>query len=248
MSLLKSSSDQTLLRQAGKKLGQVLIAAKEKAIPGISLVELDTFIHQHIEELGCRPSFLGYEGFPNAACLSLNAQVVHGIPDHRVLAEGDILGIDVGLWQAHVCVDAALTVPVGKASSEAERLLKITQEALAAGIKAVKPYRRVGAISAAIQEVAERNGLGIVRALTGHGVGHHVHEAPAIPNVGHPSDGAVLRPGMVLAIEPMLTLGTGDVLTEIDGWGIVTADSSLSAQFEHTIIVTSRGAEIVTRA
>jgi methionyl aminopeptidase len=247
MSMLKSETDQKLLRQAGHKLAEVIQTAGAAAKPGVSLLELNALIDAHIRRLGCRPSFLGHEGFPKSACLSLNDQVVHGIPDGRTLVEGDILGIDVGLWQDHVCVDGADTFAVGTVSDEANRLLQATQKALKAGIKAAKPFGRVGLISAAVQAVAERENLGIVRALVGHGVGHAVWEPPQVPNYGHASDGPILRPGMVIAIEPMLTLGGGDVQTEIDGWGIVTADGSLAAQFEHTVLITATGREILTR-
>ena len=247
MSLIKSPDDQALIRKAGHYLAEVLEAARPLAIPGAVLLDIDKSIHDHIVRLGCRPSFLGFDGFPKSSCLSVNEQVVHGIPSDRVLKEGDILGIDVGLWYGQVCVDAAITVPVGKVAPETARLLAVTQEALKAGIAAIKPFRRVGSISAAVQAVAERENLGIVRALTGHGVGHHVHESPEVPNIGRIGDGALLRPGMVLAIEPMLTLGGGDVETEVDGWGIITADKSLSAQFEHTVIITQKGAEVVTK-
>ena len=246
MSLIKSPADQKLLRHAGKVLAAVLRETALLAVPGISLAEIDNEIAKKITEAGCRPSFLGHEGFPKSSCLSVNEQVVHGIPDSRTLQEGDILGIDAGLWYQHVCVDGAITIPVGQISAEATRLLLVTQAALQAGIKAVKPFRRVGSISAAVQAVAETNGLGIVRALVGHGVGHAIWEAPQVPNYGRVGDGALLRPGMVIAIEPMLTLGGDVVQTEIDGWTIVTADKSLSAQFEHTILITTHGAEVLT--
>jgi len=246
MSLIKSPTDIALLRIAGKKLGAILRLGEAEAKAGMTLLELDTLLHARITAEGCKPSFLGYDGFPNAACLSVNAQVVHGIPSDYALKEGDILGIDLGLWYEGVCVDAARTVAIGTIGKEASDLLAHTQEALAAGIKAVKPFRRVGAISAAVQERAEHYGHGIVRSLTGHGVGHKIHEDPEIPNYGHSSDGILLRPGMVLAIEPMLTTGGGEVLTEDDGWTVTTADGSLSAQFEHTVLVTQRGHEILT--
>ena len=217
-----------------------------KAVIGMTTSDLDDIISDLITTEDCTASFLGYDGFPRSSCLSINQQVVHGIPGTRMLADGDVLGIDVGLWYKGICVDGAVTIIIGQGSEEAERLLECTKQALFAGIRAIKPFRRVGSISQAIQQVAEENGLGIVRALTGHGVGHHVHEPPEVPNLGRIGDGALLKPGMVLAIEPMFTLGSGDVLTEVDGWGIVTADGSLAAQFEHTVIITARGAEIVT--
>lgn len=247
MSLIKTPQDIQKLRIAGKKLAAVLNLGREKAQPGISLLEIDTLLHKEIAAQNCRPSFLGFEGYPNATCLSVNEQVVHGIPSKRVLMEGDVLGIDVGLWYGKVCVDAAITVPVGKVSKEVENLLEQTQKALQAAIRAAKPSNRVGAISQAIQQVGDQGGFGIVRALTGHGVGHHVHEDPEVPNVGRSSDGILLRPGMVLAIEPMFTLGKGVVLTEVDGWGIITADNSIAAQFEHTIVITNTGCEVLTR-
>jgi methionyl aminopeptidase len=248
MALIKTPDDIKVLRKGGAVLDQVLAFGESISLPGTALIDIDRQIHEKILEANCTPSFLGYEGFPNASCLSLNAEVVHGIPDERILQEGDILGIDVGLWYENRCVDGARTVAVVAVSPEATRLLTMTQKALAAGIAAAKPFRRVGAISQAIQDFAEKNNLGIVRALTGHGVGHRVHEDPEVPNFGRVSDGILLRPGMVLAIEPMLTLGSGDVYTEVDGWTVTTADKSLSAQFEHTILITPRGAEVLTRS
>lgn len=246
MALIKSSQDIALLRIAGQKLAAVLTKAAVKAKPGLSLIELDTYIAQEIKKEEARPAFLGFEGFPNVSCLSLNSEVVHGIPDERTLAEGDILGIDVGLWYKHVCTDAAVTIPIGDVPEKTQMLLRQTLLALKAGIRAAKPFRRVGSISFSIQQVAEEEHLGIVRALTGHGVGHHLHESPSIPNFGRTEDGMLLRPGMVLAIEPMLTLGSGDVYTSVDGWSVLTADHSLAAQYEYTVLITERGAEILT--
>ena len=244
--LRKSPQDLAKIRIAGTHLREVIARACTVAKPGMTLLELDASIAADIRSRNCTPSFLGFQGFPNSACLSVNEQVVHGIPTDRVLVEGDVLGIDVGLWYEGICVDSASTVAIGSVSQEALDLLTRTQEALKAGIRAVKPGRRVGSISAAVQNVAEGYGLGIVRALTGHGVGHAIWERPEIPNYGRVGDGMLLQAGMVLAIEPMLTTGGGEVLTQIDGWGIVTADGSLAAQFEYTVIVTRTGAEIVT--
>lgn len=246
MSLRKSPHDQALIKQAGGMLHAVLERATALALPGITLLALDQAIHSQILAAGCRPSFLGHEGFPNSACLSLNDQVVHGIPDQRVLKDGDILGIDAGLWLDHVCVDGAVTIAIGNISTEAARLLKGTQRALKAGIKEAKVGARVGKISHAIQCVAEEEGFGIVRALVGHGLGHSVWEPPQVPNFGYPSDGPILKAGQVIAIEPMLTLGTSEVFVEADGWGIFTGDGSLAAQFEHTIIITQQGPLTVT--
>lgn len=246
MALIKADREIAILRQAGRKLASILREAKKQAKPGVSLKQLDKSIKQQILKENARPSFLGFEGYPNATCLSLNQQVVHAIPDDRVLKEGDVLGIDVGLCYLDLYVDGAITVGVGEISQEAKRLLKYTALALARGIKAASPGARVGEISNAIQIIAESHHLGIVRALTGHGVGHEVHEDPIIPNVGLVTDGIRLKPGMVLAIEPMFTTGHGEVLTEVDGWGIITADNSLAAQFEHTVVITPTGAEVLT--
>lgn len=246
MSLIKSKEDILALRAGGKILAQVLRNAAEKAQPGVCLLDLNKSIHDEIIASGSTPAFLGFDGFPYSSCLSLNAEVVHGIPDERILKDGDILGIDVGLWYKGLCVDSAVTAPVGKVSPEAAALLKDTQAALQAGIKAIRPFRRVGSISQSVQDSAEKANRGIVRSLTGHGVGHKLHEDPSIPNFGRASDGILLRPGMVLAIEPMLTTGSGEVYTEVDGWTVTTVDHSLSAQFEHTVLVTSKGAEILT--
>lgn len=247
MALIKSPEDIRILRKAGALLAHVLDVAQEMAKPGVVLRDINSAAEAAIREAGATPSFLGHDGFPAATCLSLNAEVVHGIPDGRVLKEGDILGIDIGLWLDQRCVDAARTVAVGAISKDAQRLLDLTQEALAHGIAAAKPGRKVGAISHAVQQFAESNDLGIVRTLTGHGVGHKVHEEPEVPNIGKPGDGILLRPGMVIAIEPMLTLGTGSVYTDVDGWTVVSADQSLSAQFEHTVVITPKGAEILTK-
>lgn len=247
MSLIKTPQEIAILRKGGKKLGQVLAEAAVFAKPGVTMLELDAFIHKRIVELDSIPSFLGFEDFPNASCLSVNDELVHGIPREITLKEGDVLGIDVGLWYEDLCVDSAITVIVGKDAQKAQRLLDVTEAALAKGIAAIKPGRKIGAISNAVQQVGEAANLGIVRVLTGHGVGHAVHEEPSVPNLGKPTDGILLRPGMVLAIEPMFALGSGEVVTDVDGWTIRMRDGSLSAQFEHTIVVTSKGAEILTQ-
>jgi methionyl aminopeptidase len=245
MPLIKTAQEIATLRIGGKHLATVLKHAIESAKPGVVLLDLDAQIEREIRELGCTPSFLGYDGFPNASCLSLNQEVVHGIPDKRVLKEGDILGIDMGLWYGNLCTDTAATVAIGTISAEAQALLDHTKLALKKGLAAIKPFRRVGAISSAIEEVAVQYKHGIVRALIGHGVGHKVHEEPDVPNWGKPGDGILLRPGMVLAVEPMFTNGGGEVYTDVDGWGVITVDGSLSAQFEHTIAITQKGYEIL---
>jgi methionyl aminopeptidase len=246
MSLIKTPADIIRLRAGGRKLAKILKQARQQVRPGLSLLDLDAFVYNAILAEGCRPSFLGYDGYPNATCLSVNQQVVHGIPSPYLLKPGDVLGIDVGLWDGDLCVDSALTIAIPPVTPAVRRLTRATQQALQAAIRATAPYRHVGHISAAIEAVARKHSLGIVTSLTGHGVGHQVHEDPAIPNIGHPEDGIILRPGMVLAIEPMFTLGSGSVYTEIDGWTIATSDGSCAAHFEHTILVTAAGAEILT--
>lgn len=246
MSLIKTPQEIAILRKAGKYLGSTLAMAASIVKPGLNLLDLEKAIAKQIESFNCTPSFLGYEDYPNVSCLSVNDVLVHSIPKDYQLKSGDILGIDVGLWYENLCVDSAITIPVGKISDEAERLLQLTDKALEIGIKAAKPGNRIGAISAAVQTVADQAGFGIVRTLTGHGVGHAVHEEPAIPNYGSSADGILIRPGMVLAIEPMFTLGSGSVVTDVDGWTIRTQDGSLSAQSEHTIVITNRGADILT--
>ncbi|CAN5198460.1 type I methionyl aminopeptidase [soil metagenome] len=246
MSLIKTPKEISSLRKGGKLLGEVLQLAGEAAKPGVTMLELEATIAKAITDRGAKPSFLGFDDYPMTSCLSVNDELVHGLPRPIALKEGDILGIDVGLWFEGLCVDSAITVAVGNITPEAQALLDVTQEALLAGIKAIKPFRKVGGIGAAVQAVGEAAGVGIVRVLTGHGVGHAVHEDPSVPNLAKPTDGILLRPGMVLAIEPMFTLGAADVVTDVDGWTIRTRDGSLSAQFEHTVVVTSRGAEILT--
>jgi methionyl aminopeptidase len=249
--IAKTPQDITKLRKAGALLARVLRDAQAAAIPGVILEDLDKQIHAWITAAGATPSFLGHQGYRYTSCLSVNEQVVHGIPSSYVLQKGDVLGIDVGLWLDGVCVDAARTEVVGMLRSEApntvQHLLDHTQEALKAGMAAAKPGRRVGSIGAAVQDVADRYGLGIVRALCGHGVGKAVWEAPEVPNYGRTSDGPLLRVGQVLAIEPMLTLGGGDVVTLIDGWTVASADGSLAAQMEETVLITKSGVEVLTR-
>lgn len=246
MSLIKTPKEISSLRKGGKLLGEVLSEAAAMAKPGVTLLEVEATIAASIKAKGAKPSFLGFDDYPMTSCLSVNDELVHGLPRPITLKEGDILGIDVGLWYEGLCVDSAITVAIGTITPETQRLLNVTQEALTAGIKAIKPFRKVGAIGAAVQAVGEAADLGIVRVLTGHGVGHAVHEEPSVPNLAKPTDGILLRPGMVLAIEPMFTLGGPDVVTDVDGWTIRTRDGSLSAQFEHTVVVTNRGAEILT--
>jgi len=193
-----------------------------------------------------RPSFLGYRGFPAAVCVSVNEEIVHGIPGRRVLEEGDIVSIDLGLIYKGYQADAAVTVGVGRVSPEAERLIRTTEEALMAGIRAARAGARLGDVSWAIQSYAENRGYSVVREYVGHGIGREMHEEPPVPNYGRPGTGLVLRKGMVLAIEPMLVIGDWRTRVLDDGWTVVTADGTLAAHAEHTVAITNGEAEILT--
>jgi len=236
------------LRRAGEMVGRVLDRMEALVVPGVSTSELDLEARQLIEREGGRPAFLGYRGYPATLCVSIDDEVVHGIPGKRRLEDGMIVSIDVGTVVDGYYGDGARTFPVGTISPEAQRLLDATREALAAGIDAARPGNRVGAIGAAVSKVARREKLGVVRALTGHGIGVEMHEPPQIPNFGSPEEGEPIESGMVLAIEPMLNLGGHEVEFLSDGWTVRTKDGSLSAHFEHTVAVTPSGPEILTRS
>jgi methionyl aminopeptidase len=214
--------------------------------PGITTAELDRLAEAFIRDHGARPAFKGYRGFPASFCPAINDEVVHGIPGSRELREGDIIGIDVGVEKDGFFGDAAVTVPVGKVSEEAERLLAVARESLAEGIAQARPGNRVGDISHAIQSCVERNGYSVVRALVGHGIGREMHEEPQVPNFGPPDRGPRLMVGQVLAIEPMVNTGGPEVVTRPDGWTVVTKDGGLSAHFEHTVAVGRQGPEILS--
>ena len=233
------------MRVAGQHLKQVFAQAEATIKAGLTTEELDNTIKQAILRFGDRPAFLNYEGFPKSSCISVNEEVIHAIPGERVLREGDIVTVDVGLWHERVCVDAARTWAVGQINAESRRLIDATAAALKAGVAAARDGARVGEISAAVQAVADREHLGIVRHFTGHGVGLALHEEPSIPNYGRATDGPVLREGQTICIEPMLTLGGNEVSTLPDGWTVVTIDGSRAAQIEHTLLITATGAEIL---
>lgn len=247
MALVKSPTQLNNIREAGQKLAQVLVEIKKNVKPGVTTLFLDQQIGHMIKEKGATPSFLHYEGYPYTSCISVNEQVIHTFPSTYELKQGDIVTIDVGLWFKKVCVDAARTYAVAAITPANRALLTATRAALDAGIAQARVGQRIGAISNSIQEVATGKKLGVVRSYTGHGVGTAVHEDPSVPNIGVKTDGPLIRAGMVLAIEPMFTLGSGDVYTENDGWTVVTVDKSWAAQFEDTVIVTPDGPEIVTR-
>jgi methionyl aminopeptidase len=214
--------------------------------PGLTTLELDALAERNIRARGGVPAFKGYRGFPNALCVSINEQVVHGIPSRRRLKTGDIVGLDLGAkWEGYYG-DAAVTVPVGQIPPETESLIATAREALSVGIKEVGPGKHLSDISHAIQCYAEARGYNVVRAFVGHGIGTALHEEPQVPNFGPPGRGPRLKTGMILAIEPMVNIGDADVEILDDGWTVVTADGQLSAHFEHTVAITDEGPQILT--
>jgi methionyl aminopeptidase len=245
---VKSRREIDTMARAGRIVGGALALVREKATPGTSTADLDrlaeAFIRAHD---GAVPSFKGLYGFPATLCTSINAEVVHGIPSkNRVLRDGDILSVDVGVYLGGLHADSAVTIPVGAVSPAVVRLLEVTQHALEAGIAAARAGNHVGDIGAAVQRVAEAAGFSVVRELVGHGIGATFHEEPQVPNFGRPHTGARLMPGMTIAIEPMINAGRPEVRTLADRWTVVTADGSLSAHFEHTVAITENGARILT--
>jgi methionyl aminopeptidase len=245
---LKSPREIALIREAG----QVLIAAtrlcRELVRPGVSTLEIDAAVERLIARMGAKPAFKGYRGFPATVCVSINEEVVHGIPAaHRRLKTGDVVGIDLGAIVDGYYADTAVTLPVGEITPEVQRLLDVTREALELGIDKARPRNRLGDISATVQRHAEAAGFGVVRAFVGHGIGRELHEDPQVPNFGDPGKGPVLRPGMVLAIEPMVTMGHWGVHVLGDRWTAVTEDGSWAAHFEHTVAITENGPDVLTR-
>jgi len=244
---LKSKDDLVNLRTAAKAVASVLKMLSENIKPGISTKDLDELAFKEIKAFGMKPAFLGYRGYPATACISINDELVHGIPSaKRLLTKGDIVSIDLGTIYNGFYGDAAITVPVDKISSQAQKLLEVGSLSLESGIENVKPGNRLGDVSAAIQAVIEKNGFSVVRDYVGHGIGRALHEEPAIANFGKRNTGPRLLPGMVLAIEPMLNIGDWRVKTLKDGWTVVTQDGSLCAHFEHTVAITEDGCEVLT--
>lgn len=244
---IKSKHEIQLMREAGKRLEDVHNQLAEIIKPGISTYEIDQFGEKAIRAYGCIPNFLNYNGYPASICVSVNDEVVHGIPSKkRILQEGDIVSLDAGLIYEGYHSDAARTYGVGEISEEAKKLIQVTKEIFFKGICLAKPGNHLFDISEAIQEHVERNGFSIVRDLVGHGIGTHLHEDPQIPNFKERRRGMKLRPGMTLAIEPMVNAGTFEVEWLDDDWTVVTADGSLAAHYENTIAITEEGYEILT--
>ena len=236
---IKNSEQLAIMRKAGRITGEAILAAREHIKEGVSTKEIDTVIRHYIEKCGAVPSFLGYGGFPGSACISINNEVIHGIPKaDRILHEGDIVKIDVGACYHGFHGDSANTFGVGKISEEAAALIKVTRESFFRAAKKAVAGGRIGDIGRAVSEYAESFGYGVVRKYVGHGVGQNLHEDPEVPNFGTAGRGARLYPGMTIAIEPMINMGTADVKVLSDGWTVITADGSLSAHYEHTVAVT----------
>ena len=243
---IKSSRDLALMREACVISARALQLGGEAVQPGVTTGEIDRIIRQYIESMGAKPNFLGYGGFPGSACISVNDQVIHGIPGNRIIREGDIVSIDTGATIHGFHGDNAATFGAGKISREAQALMDATRESLYEGIKMATAGNRVGDIGAAVQRYVEMRGYSVVRQFVGHGVGTNLHEDPSVPNFGTPGRGTKLLPGMTLAIEPMVNAGTHEVSILGDGWTTVTKDGRLSAHFEHTIAITPDGPVIMT--
>ena len=242
----RSQGEIDKLRRVNQLVGRILAELRDMAVPGATTEEIDQRAEQRVREAGAEPAFKGYHGYPATVCASVNEQVVHGIPSNRKLVEGDILSIDMGARLDGFYGDCAVTVPVGRVSAQAAELLRVTEEALFHGIEAVKPNARVSDIGAAVQLHVEAHGFSVVREFVGHGIGTSLHEEPQIANYGPAGRGPRLSEGMVLAIEPMVNVGKPAVKVLSDGWTAVTRDGSLSAHFEHTVVVAKDGCEILT--
>ena len=246
MIIIKTPQEIEIMAQAGKILAEVIRGLKNKIEPGITTKELDNLAEKLIADAGAKPAFKNYQGFPAALCASVNEQIVHGVPSGRKLIEGDILSLDLGVIYNDFYSDMAVTVPIGAIDPEVGRLVRVTKKSLKRAIGRVKPGKTIGDIAQAIQSYAEGQGFQVVRELCGHGVGRRLHEEPEIPNFGQRHKGPILKVGMVIAIEPMLTIGKPKIKLGPDGFTYQTADNSISAHFEHTMAVTEKGARILT--
>jgi methionyl aminopeptidase len=246
MIIRKSSDELARMARAGRIVADTLALIGEHARPGVTTGELDELAEEFVTGQGGYPTFKGYRGYPAATCISPNSMIVHGIPGPYELADGDILSVDVGVTLDGFVADSAYTFPIGEISAEAERLLDAGQAALAAGIDQCRPGNRLSDISHAVQQVTEAAGFSVVRSLVGHGVGRSMHEDPQIPNYGQPGRGPQLAEGMTFAIEPMINMGSPEIVVHDDEWSISAADGSLSAHFEHTVAVTEAGPRILT--
>lgn len=248
MVTLKSKREMEIMRDAGRIVAEILLILREHCAPGIRTRDLDRIAEEETVKRNALPAFKGYRGYPASLCASINQEVVHGIPGNRELTEGDIIGLDYGVLYNGYYGDATISVPIGHVSPEVESLLRITEESLYLGIEQAVAGNHLVDISRAIQTHAERHGYSVVKELGGHGIGKRMHEEPMVLNYVTNGRGIKLQPGLVLALEPMVNLGTDKVVTLADGWTVVTSDGKPSAHFEHTIAVTEAGPEILTRA
>ena len=247
MIIIKSQQEIDIMRESGKVTGYILRELENLIKPGMSTMDINDFVEKTILENGMIPSFKGYNGFPASACVSINQEVVHGIPNKkRILVEGDIVSVDVGCTHKGYISDAARTYPVGKISEEAERLINVTRDSFFEGLKFCKPGYRLSDISNAIQMKAEGEGFSVIRDFVGHGVGRAMHEEPQIPNYGKPGRGPRLAKGMVFAIEPMINQGEYEVEVLLDNWTVITLDGKLSAHYENTVVITDDEPELLT--
>lgn len=245
--IIKSNDELATMRQAGSIVAKTLAALRAAVRPGISTAELDALAHEVATRHGAVPSFKGYRGFPASLCASINEEVVHGIPSRqRILQEGDIVSLDFGVIYKGLQGDAAITVPVGRVSETAARLIEVTEQSLHEGIRHAVAGNRVSDISHAVEEYVQSQGFSVVRQYVGHGIGRAMHEEPEVPNFGPPGRGPLLKPGMVLALEPMVNVGGSSTIVLADNWTVVTADGSLSAHFEHTVAVTEGEPDVLT--
>ncbi len=244
--IIKSDDEIAIMRQAGSVVAQTLRRLVEELRPGLVVKDLDKVVRREFERHKVVPTFLGYHGYPATVCVSVNEEIVHGIPGKRVIQDGDVVSLDLGCTHKGFVADSALTVIVGKATPGSQELVDVTRESLEAGIKQARAGNRLGAISHAIQSHIEARGFGVVREYVGHGVGRQMHEEPQVPNFGPAERGPVLKKGMVLALEPMVTVGDWRTRQLEDHWTVVTADGSLAAHFEHTIAITDGEAEVLT--
>jgi len=243
---LKTDHEIEMMARAGRALESVVDELRAACRPGVRTIELDRLAERRIRAAGARPGFLGYHGFPNSICVSLNDEAVHGIPGKRRIEEGDLVSLDLGLVLDGFWADMGCTVGVGRVSQEARDLMRATEECLEIAIRHAQPGGRLGDISAAVQQHAEAAGFSVIRQFVGHGIGRQMHEDPQLPNFGVPGTGPELRSGMTLAIEPMVNQGSPDVYIKPDGWTVCTSDGSLSAYFEHTVAVTKNGPRVLT--
>jgi methionyl aminopeptidase len=243
---LRSTEEIERIRESARIVAETLRLLENMAEPGVTTGEMNKAADTYIRDHGGEPSFLGYYGYPASTCISINEEVVHGIPGDRVIQDGDVVGVDIGVLKNGYHGDAALSFAVGNAPEEARKLLRVTEECLRMAIEAFREGNRLGDVGHAVQSHAERNGYGVVRSLVGHGIGEKMHEDPQVPNYGQAGTGLKLKPGLVCAIEPMITMGGWEVETLPDQWTIVTKDGSLAAHFEHTVALTENGPEILS--